>query len=139
MKIRALVFEDEAPIRALLNYILKERGYEVIEFSDPSQCALASGDACLHACADILISDVKMPGMTGLEFIERQQALGCPLRNVALMSGDWTDEDAERAEKAGVMLIRKPFKLAELDAWLNQCEASIDPSRELFDSPLQPV
>lgn len=139
MKIRALVFEDEASVRGLLNHVLKSRGYEVVDFEDPSQCALSQNDACVNACADILISDVRMPRISGLDFVEMQRSRGCPLRNVALISGDWNTADVERAKAAGCAVIRKPFTISELTDWLDTCEKDIDPERVLSDGPLKPA
>lgn len=72
MKIRALVFEDNDQLRSLISTILEMRGYEVFTFSEPGSCPLYLKDKCpcplKHTCADIIITDINMPSVTGLDF-----------------------------------------------------------------------
>ena len=137
MRIRALVFEDNENMRDLLCELLGARGYEVLAFSDPSGCPLNSVGACPcqldEACADIIISDVQMPHVTGLEFIEGQREKGCKVRNIALMSGGWTEEEVRLAEDHGYEVFHKPFALSRMLDWLDDCERHLDPKRKLSD------
>ncbi|MFH0953607.1 MAG: response regulator [Verrucomicrobiota bacterium] len=139
MKLRALVFEDDEYTRFLLVTLLKRRGYEVIPFEDPSQCPLEEGRVCYAACADVLISDLRMPRMTGLEFLERQKKRGCPIANTALVSGAWSYAELTRAEELGCQVFHKPFNLSEVNAWLAACEQAVDPGRVLADLPTSPA
>jgi YesN/AraC family two-component response regulator len=86
-----------------------------------------------HICADIIMTDLNMPNITGLEFIENQIKHGCKVRNIALISGDWSEPEMNRAHELGCMSFSKPLRIAELIAWLNQCEKRIDPNRKLWD------
>ena len=134
MILRALVFEDEEGLMEILARILERRGYEVVAFRDPSTCPLYSGGACFSACADILITDLRMPNVSGLEFLDHQFKQGCSIRNVALMSGAWSFEDIHRAEKLGCRVFKKPFNVKDLDDWLDECEKRVDPKRVLSDA-----
>ena len=61
-----LLAEDDADLRDLYSFILKQAGFEVMPVED-GQSALNELQRCRP---DILITDVMMPGMSGLELIE---------------------------------------------------------------------
>jgi CheY-like chemotaxis protein len=134
VKLRALVFEDEDGLREIVVRILERRGYEVVAFKDPAQCPLFRGGMCYSSCADVLITDLRMPNMSGLEFLEHQFKHGCKIKNVALMSGAWSDGEARRATDLGCRVFNKPFSVKEIDAWLAECEKGVDPKRVLSDA-----
>jgi CheY-like chemotaxis protein len=137
MKIRVMVFEDNEYLRSMIKEFLARRGYEVVSFTDPGDCPLLRSDTCYYACADILISDLSMPNMTGLQFIENQIQKGCRIQNVALMSAAWTNEEQEYAKRIGCQVFNKPFPFDELNLWLDECESRINPHRVLDDAVLR--
>jgi two-component system nitrogen regulation response regulator NtrX len=69
---RVLVVDDEAAIRDTLRMVLEYEGYEVSTVGD-GRAALAELDA---APADAVLLDIKMPGMDGLETLDRIVARG---------------------------------------------------------------
>lgn len=135
MNIRVFVFDEDPQIRSLLWRLLDERGYEVFTFPNPSLCPLYETRQCIcplnNACSDIVITDLKMSVMSGLEFITSQKTKGCKIMNIALMSSSWSLEEAEAAGLLGCRLFTKPFSLSEMKAWLDECEKRFDPHREL--------
>jgi CheY-like chemotaxis protein len=139
MKIRAFVFEDDEGILFLISSILKERGYEVLSFPDPLFCPVYLNSDCQcpmeYMCGDIFITDINMPTVTGLEFIEKLIRNGCKAipQNRALISGAWTDADLEHAKKLDCHIIYKPFINDEIIEWLDECEKRIDLNRKLVD------
>ena len=105
MKPRILVVDDESSIRASLRMILQHAGYHVLE--------AASGQDGLDRVAsdspDVIILDVKMPGMDGMEVLQalRSQGYGSP---VLVVSGHGDIETAVKATKLGAFnFIEKPF------------------------------
>jgi CheY-like chemotaxis protein len=85
------------------------------------------------ACADFLLTDIKMPNMNGLEFIERQMESSCKagFRNKAVMSAVWSEEDLLKAEQLGCKVFHKPFSLEEILDWLEEGKCWLDENRQL--------
>ena len=137
MKPRVIVFEDDETSRQLLTMVLERRGYEVISSSDPTICPIYSNleESCPHedACGDFLLTDNRMPRMTGLDFVEAQNRRGCKgiVNNKAVISGTWTQLEREKAETLGCKIFCKPYSLAELLEWLDEQEKKIPPDRKL--------
>jgi CheY-like chemotaxis protein len=119
-KIRAIVLEDDELIRLTVESILKNRGYEVHSYSEPAFCPVY-----LLPCTDIMITDISMPHMNGLDFIEHQMQNGCKVDNIAVMSGYWTDQTLEKAINIGCQIFEKPFDLKDLHQWLDGIEKRI--------------
>ena len=134
---RVLIFDDDNMIRKILWEYFDRRQYEVFTFPHPKSCALCDINSCNcpthEACADIMISDLNMPFVKGLDFLEQQIKKGCKVSAPALMSGDFLAADAERAKSLGIKLFEKPFKLNELDVWVKNVEKQIPESRLLAD------
>jgi CheY-like chemotaxis protein len=61
---------------------------------------------------DLVVTDVKMPGMTGWDVVDAVRAR-VPTMPIMMMSGFATDADRERARAAGVTMLQKPFPVAD--------------------------
>lgn len=135
MRARVLVFDDEPIIHEVFRSLCKRRGYEVLAFTDPEHCLLHTLNQCPckggARCADIIISDLNMPNVRGLDFLEGLLRKGCKCHALALMSGSWTDEDVARAERLGIKLFAKPFHIHELFAWLDNMVEALAADRRL--------
>ena len=130
MKIRAIVLEDNDSLRTLMGGVLKDRGYEVYAFSEPFLSPVYRDSERPyteeHTCPTIIITDIYMPNMTGFEFIEHQKSKGCKIQNIAIMSGRWTNENIKHAKRLGCHMFKKPFKIDEVEKWLDECEKELD-------------
>src|SRR5262249_50436455 len=104
-KSRILVIDDEAPIRDSLKMTLEYEGYEFIGAATGQEgLALAEREA-----PDLVLLDVKMPGMDGLEVLERLRHMTETLP-VVVISGHGTISTAVEATKKGAVdFIEKPF------------------------------
>jgi CheY-like chemotaxis protein len=139
MKVRAFILDDNESVRSLISSILEERGYEVLSSSEPLFCPIYLDRECpcpvKYMCGDIFITDINMPNVTGLEFIENQIHNDCKaiVQNKAVMSGAWTDAELEYAKRLGCQIFHKPLRIDEITRWLDECEKRIDPNRKLAD------
>ena len=107
---RVLVAEDEAIIRLDLKEMLEEEGFDVVGEA-------ADGDAAVRLAGerdpDLVIMDIKMPGLDGLSAAERiiEDDLAAVLLLTAFSSKDLVD----RAAQAGAMgYLVKPFQKSDL-------------------------
>jgi len=80
---RILVIDDDAAIRELLRFVLEEEGYQVIEAANG-----AEGLQWYQADpTDLVITDLHMPGMDGLELLEALRRV-VPTPALMAISGD---------------------------------------------------
>jgi two-component system, NtrC family, nitrogen regulation response regulator NtrX len=104
-KSRVLVIDDEAAIRDSLRMTLEYEGYEFIGAATGQEgLALAERES-----PDLVLLDVKMPGMDGIEVLDRLRSMndGVP---VVVISGHGTISTAVEATKKGAFdFIEKPF------------------------------
>ena len=102
-----LIVDDEAGIRESLSSILKDEGY-VVDTAGSAEEAL---DRAAHGDFEVILLDVWLPGIDGLEALSRLQALPHPPA-VIMISGHGTIETAVRATKLGAFdFIEKPLSL----------------------------
>ncbi|MCX6610703.1 MAG: response regulator [Acidobacteria bacterium] len=107
-----LVVEDEGGIRALVRKILRRQGYQVIEASNGEEALRLLAEAGTKV--DLLLTDVMMPGMNGVELSQKALLQDASLK-VLFVSG-YTDESVLEAGQfpAGTAFLQKPFTLGSL-------------------------
>ncbi len=120
----ALVLEDNTGCRSLLTEILTEMQLQVKAFSDPVTYLNTrfEGDCASSCpCVGFILTDNDMPGMSGLEFLEKLANDGCKLpdERKAILSGNWSDETLARAQQLGCRVFFKPYSVAEICAWID--------------------
>jgi response regulator RpfG family c-di-GMP phosphodiesterase len=107
---RILVVDDERVIRDILADFLKEEGYAVTTVED----GVAAMEELHRASYNLVISDLKMPRMGGLELVQQITEESLPVLTV-IMTGFGTVETAIEAMKRGAYdYILKPFKVEEV-------------------------
>jgi len=141
-KRRVILFDDEEIIVFLFKDFLSSLGYEVFAFTEPAACPVyeKNADACpeQYPCADIIITDFRMPRMNGLELIQEQTRRGCKLtvRNKAVTSGYLDEETQMKVKQLGCRYFQKPVEFSHLKEWLSECEKRIDRAQPLGTAPL---
>ena len=105
-----LVLEDSTAIRELLVLHLTNAGYEVLEAED----AVVAGQLVLQAPPDLIIADIKLPYMSGIEFIAAHRTEP-GLRDIPVVFLSSRDQYDERArELRAAAYLTKPVTVERL-------------------------
>ena len=127
--IRILVLEDDHDMRDLLREVLSERGYEVV--------AAGGGEEALKKARtesfDLIIADIRMEGITGLDAIEQAKEHQPDLGSIVI-SGYASEEETLRAVRLNVGgYLKKPFKMQQLLAQINEFVTQKAAERRRFE------
>ena len=110
MKTRVLIVDDDAGVRYTLREILESAGLEVEEAGDGAQ-ALERLD---HGAFQLVITDLRMPRVDGLELLKRLQQKS-PVPRAILITAHGSERHAVEAMKLGAYdYFKKPFEMEEL-------------------------
>jgi FixJ family two-component response regulator len=103
------LIDDDAAVRDSLRMLLEAEGFLVLEFASGAEFLRAGrldGSSCL-------LLDMHMPGLSGVELLERIRA-DHPLTPVVVMTARPGAAIAKAAASAGAPLLEKPFRGREL-------------------------
>ena len=110
MKIKILVVDDELSMREFLSILLEREGYDVTVAGSAAE-ALRMMESALF---DLVLSDVNMPGLSGIELLARIKEKS-PETSVLMLTAFSAAEQAVEAMKLGAYdYIGKPFKNEEI-------------------------
>ena len=116
VSLRVAVIDDEPVIGVSCRRALGAAGHEVEYFSDPA----AGLQAVLAAEFDVILLDLMMPGVSGLDLLRQIKEAGVP-SEVVIITGHATIETAVEAMKLGAHdYIAKPFSPAQLGMVVNK-------------------
>ena len=136
--LRIFVFDDDPSITRLFDLVLSGKGYDVHTFKDPTFCCVYNQQhQCQQGfpCADVIITDIMMPKMNGIDLLRLQRDKGCKLtpKNKALISAKIDTEQQEAVDELGCHFIRKPFRLDDIIKWVEECSERIAPDQQLLE------
>jgi two-component system, cell cycle sensor histidine kinase and response regulator CckA len=108
---RVLVVDDDRATRQTIARMLEAGGFSVAQASNGAEALdrLAAGDEKI----DIVLSDVTMPGMTGIDLSYQIRSL-YPDLPVAIVSGDVSELERSIIGRTDVPFIKKPFHAESL-------------------------
>jgi two-component system, cell cycle sensor histidine kinase and response regulator CckA len=108
---RVLVVDDHDPTRQTITRMLEAGGFEVLQASSGTEALdrLARESGAI----DMVLSDVTMPGMTGIDLSYQIREL-YPSMPVAIVSGDVSELERSIIGRADVPFIKKPFHAESL-------------------------
>ncbi len=114
---RVLVAEDDEQLRDMVAAQLRAKGHEVITVANGTQMISALAHASLRRfprdAFDLIVTDVRMPGITGLEAITRLRQVGYWTPVITITA--FPDDELRRsAHLLDMMVLDKPFKLSDL-------------------------
>jgi DNA-binding response OmpR family regulator len=117
---RILLAEDDREMRSLLAWTLEDNGYEVVEAENGLELVrclssvLVDGESGRpHSEYDVIVSDVRMPGMTGLEVLKSLRKRD-HLTPIILITAFGDEETHAEAKRLGAAMIDKPFDTVDL-------------------------
>ena len=137
---RVMIYDDDQIVLDMLKLFFTRRGYEVFDYIEPVVCPLNKkpADSCdnFHPCADVIISDYKMPKMTGIELLQNQSKKGCKVdtKMKAIMSGYSDEKIITQCNDLGCSFFQKPFTFSKLSTWLSEHEKLFDLSQQLAEN-----
>jgi len=117
MKVSILIIDDELKMGKALKLVLEKEGYSV-DITEYPQTGL---DLLARTPYQVLLCDLRMPGMGGLDVLERAKALQ-PHVNVIMMTAYASAETAVESMKRGAYdYLIKPFSTDELKILIQRC------------------
>jgi response regulator RpfG family c-di-GMP phosphodiesterase len=136
-KRRAVLIDDEEIVVNMFKDFFSTRRYEVLSYTRPVVCPFPDENRYLcntnYPCADVIITDINMSGMNGLELLQEQSRRGCKLKNEnkAVLSKYLDEESCRKINQLGYAFFHKPIDLSKFLAWLDECEKRVDLSQRL--------
>src|SRR5437660_8334139 len=121
LRARFLIVDDHQSIRKLCMTVGGSLGFHCME-AESAEAALAQME---NDSPDMILADLMMPNMTGLEFLPRVRQM-LPRTEIAIMTGHGSIETAVQAMKLGAYdYITKPFRIEELRLLLQRMEEKV--------------
>ncbi|MCA9244700.1 MAG: response regulator [Phycisphaerales bacterium] len=117
---RILVVEDDPHILRVISLWLTREGHTVIEAAN----GLIGLELFQKERPDVLITDVNMPGMDGLELLRRVAATEVAPRGIVVLTNRWDHtEIAAELGQSGVHVMPKPFSPTKLSELIREIES----------------
>ncbi|MGB8657594.1 MAG: sigma-54 dependent transcriptional regulator [Candidatus Zixiibacteriota bacterium] len=109
-KPKILVVDDEESMCKFMEIMLKKEGYEV----NTSQSSLSALERVKSEDYDLVIADLMMPEMNGLELLSRVKSMDSDLDFIVMTAFASVDSAIEALKKGALDYITKPFKVDEI-------------------------
>jgi two-component system, chemotaxis family, chemotaxis protein CheY len=123
---KILLVDDDPDIRSLTRTFLEHEGYGVFSSGDAERAAQIFRSV---PEIDLLVTDLYMPGRSGIELARELKALRCEL-SVLMISGGLVDSvQKTKLEDAGWNFLAKPFRLTELLSAVHRILAPVEARR----------
>jgi DNA-binding NtrC family response regulator len=111
-----LLAEDEPMLRRVVHETLRRAGFIVIDAADGTAgLEILQSDSSI----DVLLTDIKMPGLNGYQLAEAGLFLR-PLMRVMLMTGYADEAIPDAIREASIPILRKPFNFDSLASTIRQ-------------------
>jgi DNA-binding NtrC family response regulator len=121
-KIRMLIVDDDKEIRNILSIYLSEDSGAAIDTAGTGEEAFSK-----HVCSpyDIVITDINMPGMTGIELIKRIRRREDTVEFIIITGYASVDTAIEAVRLGAFDYVVKPFKFDELKIVINNAKDKV--------------
>lgn len=115
---KVLVVDDEQLVRWFLERALKKWGHEVESVSNSADALKRIGGETF----DVLFTDLRMPGGNGALLVKAVSEMPQRPKKIVVCSAYISQDMADNFKELGIITLKKPFKLAELEATIKSCE-----------------
>ena len=124
---KVLIIDDEPSLRQTVSMILDEEGYDVLVASDGKEGLTKA----LEVKPDVVLTDVRMPGMPGLEFLDRYMEEGGEALVIVMTAYGSTELAIEAMKKGAYDYVPKPFSADQLVLTLRKAQERESLRREV--------
>jgi two-component system chemotaxis response regulator CheY len=108
-KLRTLIVDDSSVMRKIVERSLRQAGLDLVEVHEAGNGAEALNILGQHQ-VDLILSDINMPVMDGLEFVKQVQATSASKAPVVMITTEGSESNVMQALSLGAKgYIRKPF------------------------------
>ncbi|WNC93129.1 response regulator [Paraburkholderia sp. FT54] len=109
------IVDDDSAVRVALSSLIRSLGWTVRMYESAEEF-LASGQAAHTSC---LISDIRMPGMSGIEMHERLRAQGHAPATIFISAYPTSALQAKAASNGALVVLQKPYQATAMTHWLS--------------------
>lgn len=110
MKGKVLIVDDQFGIRILLNEVLQKEGYETHQAANGMQAL----EIVTKDCPDLVLLDMKIPGMDGIEILRRMKLINKDIRVIIMTAYGELDMIQEAKDLGALTHFAKPFDIDDI-------------------------
>ncbi|HJV31838.1 MAG TPA: response regulator [Bacillales bacterium] len=110
MKAKILIVDDQFGIRILLNEVFQKEGYNTYQAANGLQAL----DIVKKHDPDLVLLDMKIPGMDGIEILKRMKVIDPDIRVIIMTAYGELDMIQEAKELGAIMHFAKPFDIDDI-------------------------
>ncbi|MCM2535713.1 response regulator [Neobacillus pocheonensis] len=112
MKEKILIVDDQFGIRILLNEVFQKEGYQTFQAANGIQAL----DIVTKHDPDLVLLDMKIPGMDGIEILKRMKVLDPEIRVIIMTAYGELDMIQEAKDLGAITHFAKPFDIDDIRA-----------------------
>lgn len=105
-----LIVDDQFGIRILLNEVLQKEGYDTYQAANGIQAL----DTVTKNCPDLVLLDMKIPGMDGIEILKRMKLINKEIRVIIMTAYGELDMIQEAKNLGALAHFAKPFDIDDI-------------------------
>ena len=112
MKEKILIVDDQFGIRILLNEVFQKEGYQTFQAANGIQAL----DIVTKHSPDLVLLDMKIPGMDGIEILKRMKVIDPDIRVIIMTAYGELDMIQEAKDLGAITHFAKPFDIDDIRA-----------------------
>ncbi|MDN3018107.1 response regulator [Neobacillus drentensis] len=112
MKEKILIVDDQFGIRILLNEVFQKEGYQTFQAANGVQAL----DIVTKHDPDLVLLDMKIPGMDGIEILKRMKVIDPDIRVIIMTAYGELDMIQEAKDLGAITHFAKPFDIDDIRA-----------------------